>query len=108
MGASLTINGRRIAAAAGVSIFDAAARLGVRVPTSCVTQGKCKECVVEVTEGMALLSPPTSYERHLREPFRLSCQARLTGDSGDVLCQTMRRGLMRIERHAIDLPVSHE
>jgi uncharacterized 2Fe-2S/4Fe-4S cluster protein (DUF4445 family) len=108
MGVSLTINGRQIAAATGLSIFDAATRTGLRIPTSCVTQGKCKECVVEVTQGMALLSPPTSYERHLSERFRLSCQARLAAANGEVHCQTMRRGLMRIERHAIDLPVSHE
>ena len=31
------------------SLFEAAAHAGVRVPTSCVAQGKCKECIVEVT-----------------------------------------------------------
>ena len=33
----------------GTSLFDAASQAGVRVPTSCVAQGKCKECIVEVT-----------------------------------------------------------
>ena len=51
MPVTLTVNGHRIAAPAGQSLFAAAEQAGVRVPTSCVTQGKCKECVVEVTGG---------------------------------------------------------
>jgi uncharacterized 2Fe-2S/4Fe-4S cluster protein (DUF4445 family) len=109
MPVSLTVNGRRVEAPAGVSLFDAAERAGVHVPTSCVTQGKCKECVVEVTRGMALLTPPTECERHLdaRARFRLSCQCRVAAEMGDVECHTMRRGQMRIERRALDLPASH-
>src|SRR4029434_2152220 len=98
MGVSLTINGRQIAAATGLSIFDAATRTGVRVPTSCVTQGKCKECVVEVSEGMGLLTPPTSYERHLNDRFRLSCQARLAAASGEGPCPTTGPGPKRKRR----------
>jgi uncharacterized 2Fe-2S/4Fe-4S cluster protein (DUF4445 family) len=111
MATGLTINGHRIEVAAGLSLFDAAARAGVRVPTSCVTQGKCKECIVEITEGMDLLSPPTVHERHLdlkRASFRLSCQCRVIADAGEVHCHTMRRGQMRIERHALSLPTSRE
>jgi len=82
--ATLTINGRHVTDVEGLSLFDAAARVGVRVPTSCVTLGKCKECVVEVTRGADLLSPPTEAERHLSAaaPFRLSCQARIAGRGG--------------------------
>ena len=106
----LTVNGHRIEAPAGVSLFTAAEQAGVRVPTSCVTQGKCKECVVEVTRGMELLTPPTDCERHLdaRTRFRLSCQCRVIADAGEVECHTMRRGRMRIERRALHLPVAHE
>jgi uncharacterized 2Fe-2S/4Fe-4S cluster protein (DUF4445 family) len=102
----LTINGRRIELSAGLSLFDAAAQAGVRVPTSCVTQGKCKECIVEVTSGMGLLSPRTDNERHLRGAFRLSCQTRGIADAGAIECHTMRRSHMRIERHALHLPTS--
>ena len=42
---------------AGVSLFEQAEALGIDVPTSCRKQGKCKECMVEVVEGMELLSP---------------------------------------------------
>jgi uncharacterized 2Fe-2S/4Fe-4S cluster protein (DUF4445 family) len=105
------VNGRRIAAPAGVSLFTLAEQAGVRVPTSCVTQGKCKECVVEVTQGLELLSPPTEFERHLDardSRFRLSCQCRIAADDGEVACHTMRRGHMRIERSAINLRPTHE
>ena len=104
----LTVNGQRIDAPAGVSLFAAAQEIGVRVPTSCVTQGKCKECVVEITRGMELLTPPTAFERHLdaRARFRLSCQCRVSADAGEVECHTMRRGQMRIERHALHLPAT--
>src|SRR5438552_801672 len=105
MSATLTINGHLTDAAPALSLFDHAERLGVRVPTSCHKNGKCKECMVEVTEGMHLLSPPTDAERHLKGNFRLSCQTRVVADSGEVRCHTMRRGQMRIERHAYSLPL---
>lgn len=110
MPVTLTVNGRPVAATAGLSLFAAAEQAGVRVPTSCVTQGKCKECVVEVTRGMELLSTPTECEKHLDVRggrFRLSCQARVTANEGEIACHTMRRGHMRIERHAQHLPATH-
>ena len=76
----------------------------MRVPTSCQKQGKCRECIVEVVEGMERLSPRTVPEQHLSGPFRLSCQSFVVSDSGIVRCHTMRRGQMRIERHAFGLP----
>src|SRR3954447_13387683 len=104
---TLTINGRETHASPGSgSLFDYAERLGVRVPTSCRKNGKCKECIVEIVEGTALLSPPTDAERHLSGNFRLSCQCLLVADAGALKCHTMRRGQMRIERHAFGLPSS--
>ncbi|GMV97324.1 MAG: DUF4445 domain-containing protein [Phycisphaerae bacterium] len=111
MPVKLTINGRTADAgpcAAGATLFDCAEQAGVQVPTSCRKNGKCKECVIEVTEGLALLSPPTERERHLKGRFRLSCQCRVVAADGEVQCHTMRRGRMRIERRALGLPVSHE
>jgi uncharacterized 2Fe-2S/4Fe-4S cluster protein (DUF4445 family) len=103
---SLTVNGRTTAAAAGSTLFECAEALGIRVPTSCLTNGKCKECVVEIAEGMAILSPPTAAESHLKAPFRLSCQAELASESGTIRCHTMRRGQMRIERHGLQVPAA--
>lgn len=98
MPVTLTINGRTIETAAGPSVFDLAERLGVRVPTSCHKQGKCKECMVEVTEGQECLSAPGEAEQHLKGRFRLSCRAQVVTESGQMRCHTMRRGQMRIER----------
>src|SRR5688500_9290334 len=108
MSVTLTINGNRTGTVAGLSLFDHAEQLGVRVPTSCRKNGKCKECIVEVTEGLDLLSPPTAHEAHLKDKFRLSCQCFINtaATDGVVRCHTMRRGQMRIERHALGLPTS--
>lgn len=110
MSVTVNINGHSIEAPAGVTLFTAAGQAGIRVPTSCVTQGKCKECVVEITRGMELLTPPTAYETHLdaRTGFRLSCQCRVAAVAGEVECHTMRRGRMRIERRALHLPATHQ
>jgi len=109
MPVTLTINGQQIQARDGWSLFDHAEALGIDVPTSCRKQGKCRECMVEVVEGLDALSPYTDPERHLKGNFRLSCQARVLANSGPVRCHTMRRGAMRIERHAVgfsDRPLS--
>jgi uncharacterized 2Fe-2S/4Fe-4S cluster protein (DUF4445 family) len=111
MPVTLTVNGRRVAAPAGESLFALASAAGIRVPTSCVTQGKCRECVVEITRGAELLSAPTEFEKHLDardRRFRLSCQCRIARDEGEVTCHTMRRGQMRIERAALNLRTTHE
>jgi uncharacterized 2Fe-2S/4Fe-4S cluster protein (DUF4445 family) len=105
MAVTLTINGESIEARSGLSLFEHAESLGIDVPTSCRKQGKCRECMVEVVEGMSALSAMTEPERHLKGKFRLSCQTFVTGASGQVRCHTMRRGRMRIERHAFGLPV---
>lgn len=89
----------------GASLFDSAEEIGIQVPTSCRKLGRCKECVVEVTEGMERLTPPGPEERHLKGAFRLSCCARIAAIEGTVRCHTMRRGEMRIEKHAFELPV---
>jgi uncharacterized 2Fe-2S/4Fe-4S cluster protein (DUF4445 family) len=108
MAVFLTINGLTAHATRGQSLFDCAEELGVRLPTSCHKQGKCKECIVEVSEGMPALSEPTAVERHLKGSFRLSCQCQVASDCGTIRCHTMRRGHMRIERHALGLPIRDE
>src|SRR5439155_1441872 len=49
-------------------------------------------------------TPPTPPEAHLTGSFRLSCQAHVAAIDADVVCHTMRRGKMRVERHAYGLP----
>ena len=121
---AVTINGQTVQATDGTSLFDCGEGLGLQVPTSCRKQGKCKECIVEVTEGMSRLSERTEQERHLKGNFRLACQARVQDRSltvaaltahpsrdregAIVRCHTMRRANMRIERHAFGLPVGRK
>jgi len=104
MSVELHFNGERRDVAPGVSLFEHAEALGINVPTSCRKQGKCKECVVEVTEGMGCLSDRILAEQHLQGRFRLSCSCRIVKDAGVVRCHAMRRGEMRIERGALHLP----
>ncbi|MGD0387462.1 MAG: ASKHA domain-containing protein [Tepidisphaeraceae bacterium] len=105
MAVILTINGQTTPAAAGPSLFDYAERLGVKVPTSCQKQGKCKECLMEIVQGMDRLSPPTPHEEHLTGNFRLSCRCHVVADAGEVRCHTMRRGRMRIDSGGMGLPL---
>lgn len=104
MSVQLHFNHHTSAVAPGSSLFTHAETLGIPVPTSCNKQGRCKECVVEVTEGMDRLSPRRPEERHLKGAFRLSCCTRIVQEEGTVRCHTMRRGTMRIEKHAFELP----
>jgi len=106
MAVTLTINGQTVEAKRDLPLFDQAEALGIDVPTSCRKQGKCKECMVEIVEGMSALSPLAEPEKHLKGNFRLSCQTYVTAETGHVRCHTMRRGTMRIERQAAGLPVT--
>ena len=110
MTATLTINGQPIAVQPGLTLFDHAESLSIDVPTSCRKQGKCRECMLEIVEGLDTLSAPTEPERHLRGNFRLACQTYVRPDqpSANIRCHTMRRGAMRIERHALGLPIARE
>ena len=104
MPVALTINTHHLTAPVGATLFDCAEQAGVRVPTSCHKAGKCRECLVEVVEGMELLSPPAPEEQYLKDGFRLSCRCHVTAESGAVRCHTLRRGKMQIEEHALALP----
>jgi uncharacterized 2Fe-2S/4Fe-4S cluster protein (DUF4445 family) len=110
---AVTINSASTPALPGLSLFDHAERLGITVPTSCHKQGKCRECIVEVTEGAEFLSGRAPEEKHLGEKFRLSCRTIVTeprpsGSGASIRCHTMRRGHMRIETGGIATSVAHE
>ena len=68
----------------GKTIFDYADDLAIEVPTSCGRTGQCHECVVEVNQGMDLLSPRSDPESFLRDQYRLACQAVIVEEQGDV------------------------
>ncbi len=104
MSIELHFNHQHLLAEPGLSLFDCAETLAIHVPTSCRKQGKCKECLVEVTEGLEFLSPRTPEESHLHERFRLSCRCQLVQPAGVVRCHTLRRGALQIETAASGLP----
>ena len=108
MSVKLPINSVEIDARRGATLFDHADEHDIRVPTSCFKQGKCRECLVEVVEGMQHLSAPTDEEKHLEENFRLSCRTEITAETGTVRCHTMRRGSMRVLEDASALPTRLE
>jgi uncharacterized 2Fe-2S/4Fe-4S cluster protein (DUF4445 family) len=99
------INAREIEVPQGVTLIEIAEELGIHIQSSCQQQGKCRECLVEVVEGMGFLSPRSNEETALRGRFRLACKAEIRADSGTVRCNTLRRGALRIEESAHDLAV---
>ena len=107
MSIELHFNNQQVTVESGSLLHEYAESLGIHVPTSCNRQGKCKECLVEVSEGMEILSQPVKEEEHLKGRFRLSCRCRLISESGILRCNTMHRGRMRIESKALKLPVYH-
>ena len=102
----LHINSLDIEGRSGKTLFDHAEEHGIQVPTSCLKQGKCRECLMEIVAGMNLLSDPAPEEAHLKDNFRLSCRTQVTGTSGTVKCHTMRRAALRIVDSGTGLPDS--
>ena len=85
---TLMPSGLKIIAEEGESIFTAATRAGVAVPTACAGKGTCGLCRVKLIEGAEHLTELNAVEKkHLGNTYfitrlRLSCQTRLLG--GDV------------------------
>jgi ferredoxin len=77
--------GLRIECASGETVFAAARRHNVPIPTACVGRGTCGLCRVKVVTGEEVLSPINSTEkRHLGNTYfitklRLSCQLAVVG-----------------------------
>jgi len=74
-------DGRNGVIAEGSYLWDAAKRLGVRLPAECEGRGTCDTCAVVVVEGATLLSPLTQAERE-----HLSAERRAIGER--LACQT--------------------
>jgi ferredoxin len=70
-------DGRNGIIAEGTYLWDAAKRLGVRLPAECEGRGECDTCAVIVEAGATLLSSLTEAERKLLSPERLAAGERL-------------------------------
>ena len=77
--------------AEGTYLWDAAKRLGARLPAECAGRGECDTCAVAVLEGATLLSSLTNAERERLSPERLAAGERLA-------CQAKaeRPGVLRL------------
>ncbi|HYP02651.1 MAG TPA: 2Fe-2S iron-sulfur cluster-binding protein [Pyrinomonadaceae bacterium] len=85
-------DGRHGVVAEGTYLWDAAKRLGLRLPAECEGRGECDTCAVVVKEGATLLSGLTQAERTRLSPERLAagerlaCQAKIER-AGDLVLQ---------------------
>ncbi|HYO90169.1 MAG TPA: 2Fe-2S iron-sulfur cluster-binding protein [Pyrinomonadaceae bacterium] len=70
-------DGRSGVIAEGTYLWDAAKRLGVRLPAECEGRGECDTCAVIVEKGATLLSSLTESERVHLSPERLAAGERL-------------------------------
>ncbi|GMQ94245.1 MAG: ASKHA domain-containing protein [Acidimicrobiia bacterium] len=73
------------------TLFDYADELALELPTSCGRTGQCHECVVEVKQGMGLLTPRSDAEIFLGDDYRLACQARITDVADNIEFAPLRR-----------------
>ena len=71
----------------GLTILDIAQRNNIKINAECGGKGTCGKCVVRIEKGIENLNPVSSFEKnfHLGEKERLSCQARIIKDSGDIV-----------------------
>jgi ferredoxin len=77
---------KTIECGADETVFVAARRAGILLPTACVGRGSCGLCRVKVLAGEECLPPVTKAEKfHLGNTYfitklRLSCQLTASGD----------------------------
>ncbi|HLL74086.1 MAG TPA: 2Fe-2S iron-sulfur cluster binding domain-containing protein [Pyrinomonadaceae bacterium] len=76
--------------AEGTYLWDAAKRMGVRLPAECAGRGECDTCAVSVPEGATLLSSLTNAERERLSPERLAAGERLACQAKAVRPGTVR------------------
>ncbi|MDU0458870.1 MAG: molybdopterin-dependent oxidoreductase [Geobacteraceae bacterium] len=99
--ATVTINGKQVTVPAGTTILDAAAELGIKIPTLCwlkkvSTTGACRVCVVEV-EGVE--RPMTACNTPVKDGIKVTT-------STPALEQIRRNTLeLMLVNHPLDCPV---
>jgi 2Fe-2S ferredoxin len=108
--------------AEGTYLWDAARRLGVKLPSECDGRGQCDTCAVVVEEGAPLLSGLTDAERERLSPERLAagerlaCQAKVE-HGGDVVlrpvpaadrAETTEEAVRDIRKEFGEMPLSQK
>src|SRR5947209_2907831 len=90
--------GRGGVVAEGTYLWDAAKRLGVRLPAECAGRGECDRCAVVVEEGATLLSGLTEAERVgnlVLRPVPTTERAETTDEAARDLREEFRRMPLR-------------
>lgn len=87
---SVQPTGVLLAVNCGETVFQAAARLGVKWPNVCGGKGLCRTCWFEIVEGAQNVAPIQDPEAaalrlllptlETARPVRLACQAAIWGD----------------------------
>ncbi len=114
--AKLYINDEELELKKGETLFtlaDSSPEAQKGISSSCGRNGTCRECIIEVKKGAIHLSPPTDKESFLKFPsqssnqgiFRLACQAEVTDDSSDIICETFKRSLQIVQK-GLEYPVT--
>lgn len=77
-GRTKTVEGKN-----GQTVLQIALEHGIPMEHACGGNGFCTTCMSRVTTGMDNLTPRNDREENMgiiEEPYRLSCQARVSGD----------------------------
>lgn len=93
----LIFNNKELEHPVGKNLFILKKDSGVYIPSSCYKAGTCKECVIKIEKGEEYLNERTIHEKHLKSPFRLACQAKITEENSTVICSTLKRDEIVIE-----------
>jgi ferredoxin len=115
-------DGRSGVIAEGTYLWDAARRLGVRLPAECQGRGECDTCAVTVEKGATLLSSLTEAERErlsverLAAGERLACQAKVEHGGELVLrpvpvterAETTQETVRELRREFRELPLQRK
>ncbi len=115
-------DGRSGVIAEGTYLWDAAKRLGVRLPAECEGRGECDTCAVTIEKGATLLSSLTEAERERLSPERLAsgerlaCQAKVERGGELVLrpvpvterAETTQETVKELRREFSELPLERK
>lgn len=108
--------------AEGTYLWDAAKRLGVKLPAECGGRGECDTCAVVVVQGATMLSSLTNAERERLSPDRLAagerlaCQAKVE-EAGDLVLrpvpitereETSEEAVSQLRKEFRDLPLDRK
>jgi len=107
--AKLYINDEILDLQPGKTLFDHADQTESaykHISSSCGRVGTCRECLIEIKQGMEALSPYTERESFLKpmssdsnpQYFRLACQAKVAWNNVDIHCQTFKGSLQIVQQ----------